>query len=145
MVGAQGNPLSASYMLDTNMVSALAKGQSPTARAQLEALGDHENVCISSITEAELRYGLAKRPSAHALRAAVEGLLFKLRILPWDREEALAYGALRSRLESAGTVLGAMDMLIAAHAIAVGAVLVTNDKAFRFVEELGSVERWATE
>jgi len=75
--------MTVTYLLDTNTVSYIAKGNSPAARARLEALGLDESVCISSITEAELRYGLARRPAAQALRAAVEGLLLKLNILSW--------------------------------------------------------------
>lgn len=131
------------YLLDTNTVSHIAKGKSPAARVRLEALGDEEIACISSITEAELRYGLAKRPSAHALRAAIEALLFKLRILPWGSREAAAYGGLRARLEAAGLTLSELDLQIAAHAVAVGAVLVTNDKAFLHVEDLRATANWA--
>ena len=133
------------YLLDTNTVSYIAKGKSPAARARLEALGEEEIVCISSITEAELRYGLAKRPAAHALRAAVEALLFKLRILPWGSKEADAYGGLRAKLEAAGITLSEFDMLIAAHALAVGAVLVTNDKVFLHVEDVDATVNWASD
>lgn len=131
------------YLLDTNTVSYIAKGKSPTARARLEALGEEEIACISTITEAELRYGLAKRPSAHTLRAAVEALLFKFRILPWGSKEAAAYGGLRARLEAAGLTLSELDLQIAAHSVAVGAVLVTNDKAFLRVEDLRETVNWA--
>jgi len=137
--------VSATYLLDTNTVSYIAKGKSPAARSRLESLGVEDTVCISSITEAELRYGLAKRPGAHALRAAVEALLFKLRILPWGSKEAIAYGDLRARLEASGIVLSEMDLLIAAQAIATGAVLVTNDKAFSQVTELRSIVNWASD
>ncbi|HTF61962.1 MAG TPA: type II toxin-antitoxin system VapC family toxin, partial [Edaphobacter sp.] len=137
------------YLLDTNTVSHIAKGKSPAARAQLESLGEEDFACISSITEAELRYGLAKRPGAHALHAAVEALLFKLRILPWGREEAAAYGELRAKLEAAGRVMGSLDMLIAAQAIVIGAVVVTNDKALWQASESGLLShatvRWATD
>jgi tRNA(fMet)-specific endonuclease VapC len=133
------------YLLDTNTVSYIAKGKSLAARARLEALGEEEIVCISAITEAELRYGLAKRPGAHVLRAAVEALLFKLRILAWGSKEAAAYGGLRAKLEAAGITLSELDMQIAAHAIALGAVLVTNDKAFLHVEDLDATVNWAND
>jgi tRNA(fMet)-specific endonuclease VapC len=137
--------MTVTYLLDTNTVSYIAKGKSPAARARLEGLGEEEIVCISSITEAELRYGLAKRPEARVLRAAIEALLFKLRILPWGSKEAAAYGALRARLEAAGITLSELDLQIAAHAIALGAVLVTNDKAFLQVEDLGATVNWASD
>jgi tRNA(fMet)-specific endonuclease VapC len=137
--------MSGPYLLDTNTVGYIAKGKSPAARARLEAVGDGETVSISSITEAELRYGLAKRPEARVLRAAIEALLFKLRILPWGSKEAAACGALRARLEAAGVTLSELDLQIAAHAIALGAVLVTNNKAFLQVEDLGATVNWATD
>jgi tRNA(fMet)-specific endonuclease VapC len=135
--------MSITYLLDTNTVSYIAKGKSPAARARLQALGDDETVCISSITEAELRYGLAKRPEARQLRKSIEGLLFRLRILAWGSKEAAAYGELRARLEGAGITLSQLDLQIAAHALAIGAVLVTNDKAFLQVNDLDKMENWA--
>jgi tRNA(fMet)-specific endonuclease VapC len=137
--------MTVTYLLDTNTLSYIVKGNSPAARARLGALGAEELACISSITEAEVRYGLAKRPQAHALRAAVEGSLFKLRILPWGSKEAAAYGNLRARLEAAGKVLAEMDLLIAAHAIALGAVLVTNDKALARIKDLHGTANWASD
>jgi tRNA(fMet)-specific endonuclease VapC len=137
--------MTVTYMLDTNTVSYIAKGNSPASRARLETLGVDETVCISSITEAELRYGLARRPAARALRASIERLLLKLNILPWGSKEAAAYGALRAKLEVAGISLSQLDLQIASHAVAVGAVLVTNDKAFLRVADLGKTVNWATD
>jgi len=133
------------YLLDTNTVSYIAKGRSVTARSRLLALQPHETACISSITEAEVRYGLAKRPQAHTLHAAIEALLFKLRILPWGSSEAVAYGNLRAKLEAVGTVLSELDLMIAAHAIAIGAVLVTNDKALARIKDLHGTVNWAAD
>jgi tRNA(fMet)-specific endonuclease VapC len=137
--------MTVTYLLDTNTVSYIAKGKSPAARARLEALREDEAVCISSITEAEIRYGLARRPDARALRAAVEALLFKLRTLPWGSREAAAYGTLRAELEAAGLTLSELDMQIAAHAIAIGAVLVTNDKALLQLDGLERTENWVAD
>ena len=133
------------YLLDTNTVSHIVRGRSPAARLRLASLDAHETATISSITEAEIRYGLAKRPHAQALARAVEGFLAKVHVLPWDRDEALAYGQLRARLEVAGKPLGNLDMLIAAQAIARDATLVTNDKAFSQVTELRFIEDWAVD
>lgn len=133
------------YMLDTNMVSYIARGRSTAARTRLAALQDDEVACISAITEGEIRYGLAKRPEATAIRSAMDGALARLRILPWGRDEAQSYGLLRAKLEASGATLGHMDMLIAAHAISMGAVLVTNDKAFGQVEDLHASVNWATD
>jgi tRNA(fMet)-specific endonuclease VapC len=130
-------------MMDTNTVSYIVKGKSPAARAKLASLQDDEIGCISIITEAELQYGLAKSPNATALRSSLEGFFAKIQILPWAREEALAYGQLRAKQEAAGKILGNLDLLIAAHAIAVGAILVTNDKAFAQVADLPDTVNWA--
>jgi tRNA(fMet)-specific endonuclease VapC len=133
------------YMLDTNMVSYIAKGHSKAARTRMLNLKEDEVVCLSVITEAEIRFGLAKRPEAVALRERMEWFLAAVKVLPWGREEAKAYGALRARLESSGKSLENMDLQIAAHAVATGAVLVTNDKAFAQADELHGMVNWATD
>jgi tRNA(fMet)-specific endonuclease VapC len=133
------------YMLDTNMVSYIAKGQSQAARARMLNLGNDEMVCLSAITEAEIHYGLAKRPEATALRERMDWFLAAIKVLPWGRDEAKAYGQLRAKLEASGQALENMDMQIAAHAIAAGAVLVTNDKAFARVDGLSATVNWATD
>jgi tRNA(fMet)-specific endonuclease VapC len=132
------------YMLDTNTVSDIVKGKSPAARAKLANLQQGEIACISVITEAELQYGLAKTPKATAIRSVVEAFVAKIQVLAWGREEALAYGAFRAKQEAAGKPLGNLDMLIAAHAISVGAVLVTNDKALLQVVDLPATVNWST-
>jgi len=132
-------------MLDTNMVSYIAKGHSHAARTRMLNLGQDEAVCLSVITEAEVRYGLAKRPDATALRERMEWFLSAVKVLPWGRDEARMYGAVRARLESSGKTLESMDMQIAAHAIAISAVLVTHDNAFAYVEDLQPTVNWATD
>jgi tRNA(fMet)-specific endonuclease VapC len=133
------------YMLDTKMVSYIAKGHSKAARNRMLHLEEDEVVCVSAITEAEIRYGLAKRPEATALRERMEWFLAAIKILPWGCDEAKAYGALRAKLESSGKSLQNMDLQIAAHAVALGAVLVTNDKAFAQVDDLDGTVNWATD
>jgi tRNA(fMet)-specific endonuclease VapC len=133
------------YMLDTNMVSYIARGRSLAARTRLTALKHDEVACISAITEGEIRYGLAKRPEATTVKAVMDGVLARLRILPWGRDEAQAYGVLRAKLEASRTTLGHMDMLIAAHSVSTGAVLVTNDNAFAQVDQLHATVNWATD
>ncbi|HEV2136664.1 MAG TPA: PIN domain-containing protein [Terracidiphilus sp.] len=137
--------MSTIYLLDTNTVSYIANGRCPAARARLEGLASYEVACISSITEAEIRYGIARRPQASRLRAAVEVLLSKFRILAWGSSEAAAYGELRADLEARGTILSELDTLIAAHAIAQHAVLVSNDKAFSHVAALHGLQNWTPE
>ena len=130
-------------MIDTNTMSYIVKGSSPAARAKLAGLATGEIACLSAITEAKLAYGMAKSPKAETLRPAIEGLLAKLQILPWGREAAQVYGQLRARQEAAGKPLA--NLLIAAHAIASAAVLVTNDKSFAQVSGLVGIVSWATD
>ncbi len=136
------------YLLDTNIFSYIAKGISPAARAEFRRLSQDRDavLCISVITEAEVRYGMAKRALSRARCAAIEGLLANVQILPWGSDEALAYAQLRGKLEFQGITVSAMDMLIAAQAIAAGAVLVTGDKIFAkvaAVADLGTIVNWA--
>jgi tRNA(fMet)-specific endonuclease VapC len=133
------------FMLDTNTVSYILKGKSAAARARLARLGAHETACISIITEFELEYGLAKNPNARNLRNALRWFLARIQVLPLGPAEARAYGQLRVTQEAAGRPLESMDMLIAAHAIAVGATLVTGDKVFNYVPGLAGKENWASD
>ena len=95
-----------------------------------------ESVFLSAVTEAELRFGLAKLPGATRLKTLVESFLTVVKILPWDSEAACRYGTLRASLELDGMVMGNLDMMIGAHALAVGAILATNDRAFSRVKDL---------
>jgi len=132
-------------MLDTNTVSYIVRGTSPAARERLNGLKINEVGCISVVTEAEIRYGLAKKPPSPALRTVLDDFLRKIQILPWGSGEALVYGDLRFKLERAGKILGNLDMLIAAHAVSTNATLVTRDKAFAQVEDLRPPVNWATD
>lgn len=116
------------YMLDTNTVSHLLR-EHPTVTKRLLAV-PMSALCISAITEAELLFGLAKRPDAKRLHLAVRELLKRLDVLPWTSEVAARYGILRARMEREGRTLAVLDMLIAAHAMDVTTILVTNDGAF---------------
>jgi len=119
--------VSRTYLLDTSTASYIIKGRSPQARRKfLRAVVENE-VCISALTEAELRYGLAKRQVSVEMQTAVEEFLAKIEILPWESAAARAYAKARATLERLGKPLANMDLLIAAHAAALGAVLVTND------------------
>lgn len=127
------------YMLDTNMVSHLVKGN-PFALLQLTSV-PMPALCISSITLGELHFGLAKRPEAKRLHAAIHELLSRVEALPWDEAVAVTYGEVRAQMALTGRVLGSLDMLIAGHALHVGAVLVSSDQAFRMVPRL-TVTDW---
>jgi tRNA(fMet)-specific endonuclease VapC len=127
------------YLLDTNTVSNLIK-RHPQVTQHLLAVPMH-SVCISAITAGELAFGLAKRPEAVALKAAVNEFLRRVEVLPWDAAVAQTYGALRSQMQSKGKPLAALDMQIAAHAVHVNATLITSDHAFLHIDQL-LVEDW---
>ena len=127
------------YMLDTNMVSHIIKRQ-PQAIARLLEVPMH-SVCISAVTAGELAFGLAKRPQALALREAVNEFLRRVEVMPWDAAVAQTYGTLRAALYTKGNPLAALDLQIAAHALHLKAMLVSNDKAFAQVGGL-AVEDW---
>lgn len=134
--------MSAQYLLDTNMVSQIVRGHS-TAVARMTALPIHQ-VCISAITEGELRFGLERRPEALRLHRIVREFLMRVTIRPWDSETAEAYGRMRAGLQSQGKSLGSLDMLIAGHALQTDCVLVTNDRAFSKVPGL-RIEDWTAD
>ncbi len=127
------------YMLDTNMVSHLIKAHPAVVRRVTAT--PMAALCISAITEGELLFGLAKRPAAKQLHLAVREFLKRVDVLPWDTAVAEHYGTVRAGMESQGKLLGPLDMLIGAHALSLGAVLVSNDQAFQRVGGL-QIEDW---
>ena len=127
--------MKAPYLLDTNVASYVIKGNIPSVDRWLAKI-PVASVFISTVTEAELRYGVARRPDATRLETLVKDFLRTVTILPWDSEAAKQYGWLRATLERDGKTMGNLDMMIAAHALAVGAVLVTNDRAFTRIKNL---------
>ena len=130
------------YMLDTNTVSHLLKKHPAVARRVVAV--PITSLCISAITLGELLYGLARRPEATALHNAVREFLRRVDVLPWNADTAEAYGPARAATQREGRVLAPMDLLIGAHALGAGAVLVTNDRAFKQLPGL-SVEDWTEE
>jgi tRNA(fMet)-specific endonuclease VapC len=122
-------------MLDTNIVSHLVK-QHPNVSRQVVGV-PMASLCISAITAGELHYGLARRP-------AVSELMRRVDVLPWDFSAAERYGILRAALDRSGRPLGSLDLLIAAHALAAGAILVTNDRAFSQIAPL-QIEDWTAD
>ena len=127
------------YMLDTNTIGNLIRNNVNVARRI--AIVDMESLCISSIVEGEIHYGLAKRPEARRLAFILGEFLKRVESVPWNSRAAKHYGELRARLEKYGNVLSPMDTLIAAHALSLDVTLVTGDKAFQSIEGL-SVEDW---
>lgn len=127
-------------MLDTNIVSDLIKNPQGRAAKRIAKLGE-DNICTSIIVAAELRYGCAKSGSKRLLKA-VEDLLGEINVLPFDVPADVEYGRIRSELESAGKPVGGNDLLIAAHACATGATIVTaNTAEFGRIGGL-KVENW---
>ena len=128
------------YMLDTNIVSVLLRDQHGPPAQRLRTI-DQPAVGTSIVVAAELRFGVAKIGASKVGRM-VEAFLATFRVEPWDVPCDHTYARLRADLERRGTPIGPMDMMIAAHALALDAVLVTdNDREFRRVADL-KIENW---
>jgi tRNA(fMet)-specific endonuclease VapC len=128
------------YLLDTNTVSYVIKGNFPRVRERLLRVPMPE-VGVSVVTEAELRFGLARRPDASKLRIAVEEFLLRVEVIPWDSGAASHYARVRAAVEEKGEPIGNLDLMIAAQALAAEAVLVTHDRVFRKIGGL-KIEDW---
>lgn len=132
------------YMLDTNILSDLIRNPQGRVARRIAKVGEN-SVCTSIIVAAELRYGCAKiasKSGSAKLRKAVEDLLGEIDVLPFEAPADAGYGAIRASLEAAGTLIGGNDLLIAAHAKALGAIIVTaNTQEFRRVRDV-KVENW---
>lgn len=127
-------------MLDTNIVSDLIRNPRGRAAKRVAKVGEN-NVCTSIIAAAELRYGCAKSGSKRLLKA-IEDLLGEINVLPFDIPADAEYGGIHSELEAVGKPIGGNDLLIAAHARATGATIVTaNAGEFKRMRGL-NVENW---
>lgn len=128
-------------MLDTDISSYVIKASAPKVDARLREL-DLTQVCISAVTRAELRFGVQRLRGATRLAASLETFLSGIHTLPWDEQAADHFAEVRTGLERGGTPIGIMDTMIAAHAKAVGAILITNNvKHFKKVKGL-VVDNW---
>lgn len=130
------------YMLDTNICIYLIKKKPEKVLRHFKthSIGD---IGISSITLAELRYGVEKSQQVQKNREALYEFLLPLEIADFDDEAAVSYGTVRVALEKAGTPVGSMDMLIGAHALSLGATLVTNNvREFRQIKGL-NIADWS--
>lgn len=128
------------FMLDTNIISELARNPQGDVSKRIAKVGS-DAICVSIITAAELRYGCAKKGSVKLL-AQVEAILGSVQVLALDVPADAEYGGIRAKLEAAGQPIGPNDLLIAAHAYALGAVLVTaNIREFTRIRGL-NVENW---
>ena len=129
------------YLLDTNICIYVIKRRPPQvlARFQRCAVGD---LGLSTMTLAELEYGAAKSQFPARNQTALAAFILPLDVVPFDAAAAIAYGPIRATLERQGTPIGAMDLLIAAHAVSLGVTLVTNNtREFGRVPGL-QVENW---
>lgn len=128
------------YLLDTNILSDLIRNPQGSIFKRIGQVGE-QSVCTSLVVAAELRYGAAKRGSAK-LTAQVTMVLSVLEVLPLDQPVDEQYAMARHRLESLGQPIGGNDLLIAAQALALGYIVVTdNEREFRRVPGL-KIENW---
>lgn len=133
--------MSQRYMLDTNVVSHIMQGRDAQLLARLTQLSVGQ-VVMSSVTLAELEYGLHRKGQPVRLKNALTQVLLRMDVLPWDERVVTCYGEFCSTLEAQGINLSDFDMMIAAHAVAVDATLVSRDKAFGQVGDRLRLEVW---
>lgn len=129
-------------MLDANIASALIKNNMPLVRNRLLNV-PIRSVTVSVITQAKLLYGVSKRGNPPALASLVQAFLSRVQVLFRTPDVAQRYGELRTSCEQSGIILAPMDMMNAAHASAVGAILVTRDQVFRLVSPRLLLEDWS--
>lgn len=131
------------YMLDTNICIYVIKNK---PKEVIERLKEHEpsEICISSVTYAELIYGVEKSKAVNKNRIALTLLLADIEILSFDANAAESYGEIRAELERKGTPIGPLDMMIAGHAKSLGYTVVTNNiKEFERIVGL-RFENWVS-
>ena len=130
------------YMLDTNICIYAIKHKPEKVFIKLKEI-EPKDVCISSVTYAELVHGVEKSAAVERNRIALSLLLSNIEIISFDTYAAEEYGKIRAALEKKGTPIGPLDMMIAGHSKAAGCTLVTNNvREFVRVEGL-SIENWA--
>jgi tRNA(fMet)-specific endonuclease VapC len=130
-------------MLDTNICIYLIKNKPIEVKEKFNAYEVGE-ICISSITVSELYYGVHKSKMVDKNLQALALFLAPLNIVDYNEKASLEYGKIRAALESKGSVIGSLDMLISAHALSLGVVLVTNNtKEFERVEGL-RLDNWVS-
>jgi len=130
------------YMLDTNICIYIIKQKPIKVFQSLQSL-NKDDVCISSITFAELQYGIYKSQHQARNRMALVKFLAPIEILPFSAKAASSYGEIRTDLENRGQLIGPYDLLIAAHARSENLVLVTNNtKEFSRIPKL-QLQNWA--
>lgn len=130
------------YMLDTNICIYLMKRKSLGLFKKLASIEKEHDITISSIVLAELQFGVANSQHKEQSQINLNILLGKLDVLPYTEQCAFYYGEIRAELKHKGILIGANDLLIASHALAEKAVLLTNNaKEFKRIKEL-KIENW---
>ena len=130
------------FMLDTDICINLIRDRSVKLLRRLKRRRP-EDVCVSAITVSELEYGVAKSSAPEKNRLALAEFMIPIAVAPYDDNVAPHYGRIRAELEAQGMPIGPLDTMIAAHAVALGVVLVTSNKReFRRVPDL-RIENWA--
>ena len=114
------------YLLDTNICSYVLRSRPASVKARFDEAGPGA-LAVSAVVLAELLYGAARHPAGAAIRREIGDFVSRLAVLPWDEAAAEHYGDIRAEIEKHGKPLGAMDLMIAAHARSRGATLVSND------------------
>lgn len=114
------------YMLDTNICSSVLRRRPAAVKARFDEVAP-DALAVSAVVLGELLFGAARHPRREAIRRDIDDFVARLVVLPWDEAAAEKYGDICAGLERSGVPLGAMDMMIAAHARSQGATLVSND------------------
>ena len=132
--------MTARYLLDTNILSNLIREPHGIIARRIAQVGELD-VCTSIIVAAELRYGVAKKQSKR-LSASLDAILEALEVLPLETPFDEMYGAIRAKLERKGEFVGPSDLIVAAQALSLGLILVTdNVREFSRVEDL-TIQNW---
>ena len=128
------------YLLDTNICSYILKQRPASVKSRFDEVGP-EHLGLSTVVLAELYYGAARHPQGATIRRDIDDFVSRLTLYHWDEIAADHYGTIRTVLEKNGTPIGAMDMMIAAHARSLEATLVSNNaRHFRQVPDLQWVD-----
>lgn len=129
------------YLLDTDVCSYIMKRSNQRLLEKLQSV-DLERISISVVTEAELLYGVKLSQKPKLVKVAFDAFIKHVRVLDWGREAAEHYGDIRAHLRKRGEMIGANDLMIAAHARSLGATIVTNnEREFRRIKGL-ALENW---
>ena len=132
------------YMLDTNICIYLIKQQPREVIDKFQRISPGE-IVVSTVTVAEMMYGVGKSQYKEKNKTALQAFLAPLEIVDFDFAAAQQYGVVRAYLEKTGKPIGAYDLMIAAHALSLGLVLVTNnEQEFQRIPDL-IIENWVTD